>query len=316
LSDATMTLTGEVNGPEQAAAVDAALAVLQTGTATITKEITLLDDGKPAAYQVIYAADTGARVTGKLPKGLDALAIATAMGLTTLTNNATTALLGDPVDAGFLTTFNGWMDNVETLTLTVGPTARTVNATAHAGIDATALKTALAAGLAGFDVAVTTIIPKGANGQTRINAASGLNERFMGGYWISVPNFNTTLVGCQTQAETVLENATITFVTNSSDLEPSAVAVINSLASIMAVCAETAGLRAVIGGHTDSSGDAVANLALSQQRAMAVRLELIARGVPETALTALGYGSEKPIADNTTEEGKAKNRRTTIVWSE
>ena len=91
---------------------------------------------------------------------------------------------------------------------------------------------------------------------------------------------------------------------------------INDLGSIMARCAEEANLKAVIGGHTDSSGDATANLGLSQRRAIAVRRELIARGVPPTALKSVGYGAEQPIADNETEDGRAKNRRTTIIWSE
>ena len=92
-------------------------------------------------------------------------------------------------------------------------------------------------------------------------------------------------------------------------------AVINDLAAVMAVCAEGAGLRAEIGGHTDSSGDATANLGLSQKRAVAVRRELIARGVPAAALRAVGHGADVPVADNASEDGRAKNRRTTITWS-
>ncbi len=74
--------------------------------------------------------------------------------------------------------------------------------------------------------------------------------------------------------------------------------------------------RAAGEGHTDSSGDAAANVGLSQKRAIAVRLALITRGVPQAMLRAQGYGAAQPIADNTTDEGKALNRRTTITWSE
>jgi outer membrane protein OmpA-like peptidoglycan-associated protein len=48
---------------------------------------------------------------------------------------------------------------------------------------------------------------------------------------------------------------------------------------------------------------------LSQQRADSVRSYLIGKGVTAANLTAVGYGSERPIADNATEEGKARNRR-------
>ncbi|HEY0232552.1 MAG TPA: OmpA family protein [Dokdonella sp.] len=64
-----------------------------------------------------------------------------------------------------------------------------------------------------------------------------------------------------------------------------------------------------IGGHTDSSGNDEINLPLSQQRADSVRSYLIGKGVAAANLSAVGYGAERPIADNATEEGKARNRR-------
>jgi outer membrane protein OmpA-like peptidoglycan-associated protein len=64
-----------------------------------------------------------------------------------------------------------------------------------------------------------------------------------------------------------------------------------------------------IGGHTDNTGDAAANVALSQQRADAVRTYLIQQGVPEAMLVAKGYGDARPIAGNDTEEGRFHNRR-------
>ena len=72
----------------------------------------------------------------------------------------------------------------------------------------------------------------------------------------------------------------------------------------------------MIGGHTDNVGDATAKLGLSQRRATAVRREMLLRGVPGSALKAVGFGDALPIADNSTDDGRAKNRRTTIQWSE
>ena len=48
----------------------------------------------------------------------------------------------------------------------------------------------------------------------------------------------------------------------------------------------------------------------------AVREALVARGIAPELMTAVGYGESQPIADNETDEGKAANRRTEIVWSE
>lgn len=67
--------------------------------------------------------------------------------------------------------------------------------------------------------------------------------------------------------------------------------------------------RVEISGHTDASGDAKKNKVLSQQRADSVRDFLIQAGCNPDMLTAKGYGSTKPVADNTTDEGKQLNRR-------
>lgn len=68
-----------------------------------------------------------------------------------------------------------------------------------------------------------------------------------------------------------------------------------------------------IDGHTDSSGDDEINLPLSKQRADSVRDYLVSKGVNAANLTTEGYGAERPIADNATEEGKAVNRRTEFI---
>jgi OOP family OmpA-OmpF porin len=64
-----------------------------------------------------------------------------------------------------------------------------------------------------------------------------------------------------------------------------------------------------IGGHTDNTGDAAANLALSQRRAEAVRTVLVEAGVKPAMLVAKGYGSTRPVASNDTPEGRFRNRR-------
>jgi len=69
----------------------------------------------------------------------------------------------------------------------------------------------------------------------------------------------------------------------------------------------------VIEGHTDSTGTPAYNRKLSIRRSAAVRLELMARGIEGHRLSSLGFGETKPLADNTTEEGQALNRRVTFV---
>jgi len=68
-----------------------------------------------------------------------------------------------------------------------------------------------------------------------------------------------------------------------------------------------------IQGHTDNTGDPAADQVLSEQRATAVKSALTAEGIAANRLTAKGYGLTKPIADNSTPEGRAKNRRVELV---
>jgi K(+)-stimulated pyrophosphate-energized sodium pump len=64
--------------------------------------------------------------------------------------------------------------------------------------------------------------------------------------------------------------------------------------------------------YTDNTGDANANLSLSQARAEAVKAYLVANGIEAGKITAKGYGSENPKVSNDTPEGRAQNRRTEV----
>ena len=75
------------------------------------------------------------------------------------------------------------------------------------------------------------------------------------------------------------------------------------------VCVGITGLLAGLMAATDNTGNASANQKLSQARADAVARQLVDDGVGKDVLTAKGYGQDKPVADNGTEEGRAKNRR-------
>ena len=69
----------------------------------------------------------------------------------------------------------------------------------------------------------------------------------------------------------------------------------------------------LVEGHTDAQGSADKNMALSQQRADAVRSYLVSQGIPSDKIRAQGIGSSRPVADNGSAEGRANNRRVEIV---
>jgi len=72
-------------------------------------------------------------------------------------------------------------------------------------------------------------------------------------------------------------------------------------------------LKLQIEGHTDNQGNSAANQALSEKRAQAVQAWLTAHGIPASRLTAKGFGQTQPVADNGTEDGRAKNRRVELA---
>src|SRR5213594_1958989 len=73
------------------------------------------------------------------------------------------------------------------------------------------------------------------------------------------------------------------------------------------------GTKVVIEGHTDSIGGDAYNKKLSERRAEAVKRYLVRQGIDAGRIRTVGYGKTKPVADNTTEEGRAKNRRAEVV---
>ena len=100
------------------------------------------------------------------------------------------------------------------------------------------------------------------------------------------------------------------FDTGKSDIKPESMAIIGQIAALLQARPE---LKVSIEGHTDNAGILQSNKVLSTQRAKSVLNAVAQKGIAVARLTALGWGQEKPIADNRSEEGKAKNRRVEIV---
>lgn len=107
-------------------------------------------------------------------------------------------------------------------------------------------------------------------------------------------------------ASVVLKN--IFFDSKKTELKPESIAELNSLVQLMA---DNPKLKILISGHTDNVGKPQDNLLLSTNRALAVVKYLLAsQQIAKERIQYKGFGETNPVADNTTEEGRAKNRRT------
>jgi OOP family OmpA-OmpF porin len=136
-------------------------------------------------------------------------------------------------------------------------------------------------------------------------------------------NYVLTIVEVQAMKQEVTSNDILTalntdgyialyinFDSGKSDIKTESQPLIEQLAEMMKTNTD---LKISIEGHTDNVGTAESNKTLSLNRAKAVSNAMVAKGINASSLASIGWGQEKPVADNRTDEGKAKNRRVEIV---
>lgn len=116
----------------------------------------------------------------------------------------------------------------------------------------------------------------------------------------------------QTERGTLVTFGDVLFDYNKAELKPGAQGDIAKLASFLQ---ENADRKVIVEGYTDSTGSAAYNQSLSERRANSVRAALVRMGVDPTRIVAQGYGKEYPVADNTSNSGRAMNRRVEVTIS-
>lgn len=124
----------------------------------------------------------------------------------------------------------------------------------------------------------------------------------------TAPGVQVDEKGCEVKvAEEVVVDMRLNFDTNKYEIKPEMVAEIAKVAEFLR---QYPNVNAEIQGHTDSVGSSAYNQGLSERRANSVKDYLVSNfGIDASRLTAKGYGEEQPIADNSTAEGRALNRR-------
>lgn len=123
------------------------------------------------------------------------------------------------------------------------------------------------------------------------------------------PESNKGCPEIKEEVKEILEFAmrAVQFETGSAQLKSESFAVLDQIADIMR---QYPAYKLRIVGHTDSVGDANNNKVLSEERAKACYQYLVSKGIVPSRLSYIGYGEERPIADNATSQGRALNRRT------
>jgi len=120
---------------------------------------------------------------------------------------------------------------------------------------------------------------------------------------------NMNMIG-QKFTESKIVTHGINFDIDKATIKPESMGTLNMITNILK---NNPDVKFEIDGHTDNSGAAQHNLELSQQRADAVKTQLVSMGIDASRLTTKGFGDTKPISDNSTMEGKANNRRVEFV---
>ena len=126
----------------------------------------------------------------------------------------------------------------------------------------------------------------------------------------AAPATAEAVASCQADVDAAIKGKVVQFASGSATIDPASTALIETLAKAITACA---GTHVEVAGHTDATGNADANQALSEARAKSVAEAMAAHGVPADRLTAKGYGSTKPVMAGTSRPANAANRRIEFV---
>ena len=162
-----------------------------------------------------------------------------------------------------------------------------------------------------IEVAKQTINLRTAEGDLK-NAAGQRAQARLDARDAQIKQLQASLNAKQTERGTLVTFGDVLFDFNKADLKSSGLVDINKLAQFLQ---ENSDRKVIVEGYTDSSGSAAYNQSLSERRANSVRMALVKMGVSPERIVAQGYGKEYPVADNTSNSGRAQNRRVEVTIS-
>ena len=316
--DYDVTLEGIVATPEEAEVANERVTEIDPDITTVLEEL----DPRPAAYlNLDLSPESGVTIDSVLPTSLSKAEAVKTLGLEA-------GYQGDFIENGRgdaeawrqdLATIGNYLPEFETVDINLKSGKAAIAGETLEKTDTDQIISRLTDALDVRWQPEMTIEPtdnRYADGTRRINLLNGIEEEYRRGFWLPVTTITAGLDACRDRTSMILASNKITFLVGEARLDARARGIINDLSAIAIGCLENSGFHLEIGGHTDSRGAADMNQRLSEARAEAVLTSLVARGVSRDAMVATGYGEHNPIADNTTAEGRAANRRITFKWLE
>jgi OOP family OmpA-OmpF porin len=190
----------------------------------------------------------------------------------------------DQIVVGDVAAPAGWSERVAAM---VGPALRNISGGQLA--------------VEGSTVSLRGAVPSDA---VRGEVASKVAQALGGGFSVS----DGLHVAVQEQAllDAALADRIVEFESGRATLTGAGMAVLDQ---VLAALRQVRGKRVEVIGHTDNAGSRARNLALSQARAEAVKAYVVARGIRPDAISVSGEGPDRPVADNASADGRARNRR-------
>lgn len=128
-----------------------------------------------------------------------------------------------------------------------------------------------------------------------------------------MPISSNAAQGCEERILRAMGERKVSYTFGTYQLAPESNAVIDDIYKVMSTC--PANVKVTVAGYTDNAGDAMANQLISKARAQAAADALVARGFDSGRIDAQGYGAASPVADNSTPDGRAANRRVVFLVS-
>ncbi|MBX2805653.1 MAG: OmpA family protein [Hyphomicrobiales bacterium] len=315
-SDYNVTLKGVVATPEARLSANEQVAEIDPKISTDLDE---LDKRLLASFSLTLSPEDGVRIGGVLPTGLTSQEAVDALGLKggyegEFSENGR----GDAdIWRRDMTVIGEYLPEFEAVDISLKSGRAAIAGETFEKSDTEQVLRKLTEALDSNwrpEFAIKTTDRRYADGTRRTNPLSGQKEEYRRGFWLPVVTNSAGLDTCRNRTAIILASNKITFLTNQNRLDARARRIINDLSAIAIGCLQDTGLALEIGGHTDSRGAARFNQRLSEARAQAVLEALVARGVDEDVLNAVGYGEKEPIASNATRKGRSANRRISFKW--